>query len=154
MDHIYTAFWFNILLFLFGASLLSCTFTTQLPSLKKFRLWNFLKARQQFNTLSQNSVVDNNFSNSVMYGLHESNFHLFRQGKKNYAYSGLLGRVGPIIVHISIMMLLIGSTLGSFSGYTAQQIVPRGEIFHLQNIYQLFSEINIMRIILNYDRNY
>ena len=89
-----------------------------------------------------------------MYGLHESNFHLFRQGKKNYAYSGLLGRVGPIIVHISIMMLLIGSTLGSFSGYTAQQIVPRGEIFHLQNIYQLFSEINIMRIILNYDRNY
>jgi cytochrome c biogenesis protein len=134
LDHIYTAFWFNILLFLFGASLLSCTFTTQLPSLKKFRLWNFLKARQQFNTLSQNSIVDNNFSNSVMYGLHESNFHLFRQGKKNYAYSGLLGRVGPIIVHISIMMLLIGSTLGSFSGYTAQQIVPRGEIFHLQNI--------------------
>jgi cytochrome c biogenesis protein len=82
LDHIYTAFWFNILLFLFGASLLSCTFTTQLPSLKKFRLWNFLKARQQFNTLSQNSIVDNNFSNSVMYGLHESNFHLFRQGKK------------------------------------------------------------------------
>ena len=79
----------------------------------------------------------NNFSNSLTFGLHESSFHVFRQGKKNYAYSGLLGRVGPIIVHASIMILLIGSIWGSFSGYTAQQIIPRGEVFHLQNILQL-----------------
>ena len=29
------------------------------------------------------------------------------------------------------MILLIGSIWGSFSGYTAQQIIPRGEVFHL-----------------------
>ena len=29
---------------------------------------------------------------------------------------------------------LVGSTLGSFAGYTAQEIVPRGEIFHIQNL--------------------
>ena len=29
---------------------------------------------------------------------------------------------------------MVGSTLGSFSGYTAQEIVPRGEISHIQNL--------------------
>ena len=134
LDHIYTAYWFILLLLLFGTSLLSCTFTTQLPSLKKFRLWNFLRASRQFTKLSQNITIENNLSNGVTYRLYESNFHIFRQGRKNYAYSGLLGRVGPIVVHASIIMLLIGSVWGLFGGYTVQQVIPRGEIFHLQNI--------------------
>ena len=29
---------------------------------------------------------------------------------------------------------MLGSTLGSFSGFTAQEIVPRGEISHIQNL--------------------
>ena len=29
---------------------------------------------------------------------------------------------------------LIGSTLGSFGGYIAQELIPRGEISHIQNI--------------------
>ena len=46
----------------------------------------------------------------------------------------MLGRVAPIVVHASIIILLVGSTLGTFFGYTAQEIVPRGEIFHIQNL--------------------
>ena len=34
LDQVYTAWWFLILLLLFSCSLLSCTFTTQLPSIK------------------------------------------------------------------------------------------------------------------------
>ena len=45
-----------------------------------------------------------------------------------------MGRVAPVIVHASIIILLLGSTFGSFIGYTAQEIVPRGEIFHIQNL--------------------
>ena len=48
--------------------------------------------------------------------------------------SGLLGRVGPIVVHGSLILLLLGSLIGSFGGYTAQEIIPRGEIFHIQNL--------------------
>ena len=46
----------------------------------------------------------------------------------------MLGRVAPAVVHVSIILLLIGSTFGSFSGYTAQQFIPRGEIVHIQNL--------------------
>ena len=73
LDHIYTAYWFVLLLLLFGASLLSCTFTTQFPSLKKFRLWTFLKVNSQFSNLSQNVLIRDKLSNSATYCLHESN---------------------------------------------------------------------------------
>ena len=37
-------------------------------------------------------------------------------------------------MHISIVLLLLGSTLGSFGGYVAQELIPKGEIAHTQNI--------------------
>ena len=45
LDKVYTAWWFIIALVLFGSSLLACTFTTQLPSLKTFKLWKFFNIR-------------------------------------------------------------------------------------------------------------
>ena len=46
----------------------------------------------------------------------------------------MFGRIGPICVHFSILFLIIGSTWSAFNGYTAQEIIPRGEIFHIQNL--------------------
>jgi len=134
LDRIYSAWWFFLIIFLFGGSLLACTFTTQLPSLKTFKIWKFLTQPKQYQSLNVNDNIDLNSSNTFAYICNEKQYHFFRQQKKGYAYSGLLGRVGPIVVHGSIILLLIGSTLGSFQGYTAQEIVPRGEIFHIQNL--------------------
>jgi cytochrome c biogenesis protein len=132
LDHIYTSSWFIILLVVFSVSLLSCTLTVQLPSLRRFRRWKF------FTNLINGGGIEKklsaNTNNAANYTLHYSNYHTFRQGKKNYAYSGLLGRVGPIIVHASIILLLLGSSIGAFGGYLAQEIIPRGEIFHVQNL--------------------
>ena len=133
-DRVYTSWWFNIVLFLFGSSLLACTFTTQLPSLKTFKIWKFLTKISNYKNLS---VADNLKSTgfvTVAFNCNENKYHFFRQNKKGYAYSGLLGRIGPVIVHGSIILLLLGSTFGSFGGYTAQEIIPRGEIFHIQNL--------------------
>ena len=41
LDQIYTAWWFLVLLLLFASSLIACTFTTQIPSIKTFKLWKF-----------------------------------------------------------------------------------------------------------------
>ena len=131
-DHIYTAWWFLLLLFIFGLSLLSCTLSVQLPALKRFRRWKFYTNITKVQGIEKTLPI--HVTNSFIYQLHSSNYHTFRQGKTNYAYSGLLGRAGPIVVHASIILLLIGSTIGSFSGYMAQEVVPRGEIFHAQNL--------------------
>lgn len=134
LDQIYTSWWFLLILFLFAASLLSCTFTTQLPSIKTFKIWKFYKNPNQFKTASITSTVNTGFLNAFAYQCNNNNYHFFKQSKKGYAYSGLLGRVAPVIVHASIVLLLLGSTFGSFSGYTAQQFIPRGEITHIQNL--------------------
>ena len=134
LDRIYTAWWFISVLLVFGGSLLACTFTTQLPSVKTFKIWKFITQRSQYKNLKVNTDIKLGVSNSVAFNCNANKYHFFRQHKKGYAYSGLLGRVAPIVVHASIIVLLIGSTFGSFAGYTSQEIIPRGEIFHIQNL--------------------
>jgi cytochrome c biogenesis protein len=134
LDHLYTAWWFLVILFLFAGSLIACTFTTQLPSIKTFKLWKFYTQPKQFKSLIVDSKIQPEVSNAFVYNCNKKKYHFFRQRKKGYAYSGLLGRVGPIVVHASIVLLLIGSTLGSFGGYAAQELIPRGEISHIQNV--------------------
>ena len=134
LDRIYTAWWFILALLLFGCSLLACTLTTQLPSVKTFKIWKFISQLTQYKNLKVNDDIKLGISNTIAFNCNQKQYHFFRQHKKGYAYSGLLGRVAPIIVHASIIVLLLGSTFGSFAGYTAQEIVPRGEIFHIQNL--------------------
>ena len=141
LDHIYTSYWFSAILFLFGSSLFACTLTVQLPVLRRFRRWKFYTNPQKIDSMGKTLPL--NTTNSLTYQLHASKFNIFRQGKKNYAYSGLVGKVGPIIVHASIILLLIGSTVGSFGGYVAQEIVPRGEFFHTQNLIKFGNLSNI-----------
>ena len=121
-------------MFLFGGSLLACTFTTQLPSIKTFKLWKFLTGSTQYKKLTVTDTIEPGFSNTVAYNCNDNRYHFFRQREKGYSYSGLLGRLAPVVVHGSIIVLLLGSTLGSFTGYNAQEIIPVGEIFHIQNL--------------------
>ena len=51
LDTVYTSWWFLTILFLFVSSLLACTLTTQLPSLKTFKLWKFITKPKQFQRL-------------------------------------------------------------------------------------------------------
>ena len=134
LDQIYTAWWFLVLLLLFASSLIACTFTTQIPSIKTFKLWKFYNRPERVKKLNISESINNGLFNTLAYQCNDNRYHFFRQQKKGYAYSGLLGRVAPAIVHASIVFLLLGSTLGSFSGFTAQEIVPRGEISHIQNL--------------------
>jgi cytochrome c biogenesis protein len=134
LDRIYTSWWFIMMLFLFGSSLLACTFTTQLPSLKTFKIWKFNSQLSDYSNLGVSENLNSGGFNTVAYNCNVNRYHFFQQNKKGYAYSGLLGRIGPIVVHASIILLLVGSTFGSFGGYIAQELIPRGEIFHVQNL--------------------
>jgi len=135
LNKIYTAYWFLILIVIFGASLIACTLSVQLPALRRFKRWKFYTDTKKVKGYEHNLLLHH--SNGLSYHLHSAKYHLYRQGRKNYAYSGLLGRVGPIVVHASIILLLIGSSIGAVTGYTGQEIIPRGEIFHIQNLIKL-----------------
>lgn len=134
LDHIYQTSWFIILLLLFGSSLLSCTLTTQVPSLKLAQIWQFYKNRNVLQKFELSFCIKNTNLSKLNFQLYSANYNIIQQGPFLYAYKGLIGKLGPIIVHASIIIILFGSILGNLSGFTAQELIPVRQIFRLQNI--------------------
>ena len=53
-----------------------------------------------------------------------------------YAHKGLAGRIGPIVVHASMLLILAGAILGAMTGFFAQEMVPGGQTFKIQNVFE------------------
>lgn len=133
-DHVYQTWWFFSLIFLFGLSLISCTFLQQLPSLKIARRCQFFRKTVQFYRLKIFTTLTTFSFNQILFRIRENQYSIFQQKNIIYCYKGLIGRIAPILVHISMILILIGSIVGSLFGFKAQEIVPKTENFHIQNI--------------------
>lgn len=133
-QNIYTSYWFLSLLFLLAISLISCTILQQLPTLKFSKRYYFYKQQSQYKKLliklKSNKVCKTQLSSKLV----DQKYSLFFQKNCIYAYKGLISRLGPIIVHFSLIFILIGSTISALKGFTAQELIPKSEIFHIQNI--------------------
>ena len=133
-DHVYKTWWFICLIFLFGISLLTCTFLQQIPSLKVARRCQFFRTFEQFSKLKIfKQITDISFS-QILFQLKQNEYSIFQQRNIIYCYKGLIGRIAPLIVHFSMIFILLGSVIGSIGGFKAQEIVPKTEIFHIQNL--------------------
>jgi cytochrome c biogenesis protein len=64
-------------------------------------------------------------------------FYTYQKGNVIYGYQGLIGRISPILVHISLLLILFGSSLGAFKSFKAEEGLPKGEIFRIQNPTQI-----------------
>lgn len=133
LNHIYSSWWFYCLLSLLGLSLLSCTFSQQLPALKFARRYYFYNTALPFQKLELNFVNPKILTSQFCHTLIEQQYNVFQNKSSLYAYKGLIGRISPIIVHVSIILILIGSIFGSLKGFVAQEFIPKTEIFHIQN---------------------
>lgn len=134
LDHVYKTWWFFLLIFLFGLSLISCTFLQQLPSLKIARRCQFFRKPGQFYRLKIFTTLNNFSLNKILLRIKENQYSLFQQKNIIYCYKGLIGRIAPILVHFSMILILLGTIIGSLFGFKAQEIVPKTENFHIQNI--------------------
>lgn len=134
LDHIYETWWFFIIIFLFGSSLISCTFLQQLPSLKISKRCQFFRTIKQFSRLKIFTKLTCFSLNRVLTKIRINQYSIFQQKNILYCYKGLTGRIAPILVHFSIILILIGTIIGSLFGFKAQEIVPKTESFHIQNI--------------------
>ena len=134
LDHVYKTWWFLTLIFLFGISLISCTFLQQLPSLKIARRCQFFRTTGQFYRLKFSTVLNNFSLTKILSKIKNNKYSIFQQKNIIYCYKGLIGRIAPIIVHLSMILVLVGTIIGSLFGFKAQEIVPKTETFHIQNI--------------------
>jgi len=134
LDHVYKTWWFLLLIFLFGCSLILCSFLQQLPSLKIARRCQFFRTTISFSKLSNFTILTNFSFSKILTTIQNKQYSIFQQKNMIYCYKGLIGRIAPIIVHFSMILILLGTIIGSLFGFKAQEIVPKTENFHIQNI--------------------
>ena len=134
LDHVYKTWWFLSLIFLFGSSLILCSFLQQLPSLKVARRCQFFRTNQAFYKLTNSTALTIFSLPKILAIIKIKQYSIFQQKNMIYCYKGLIGRIAPIIVHFSMILVLVGTIIGSLFGFKAQEIIPKTENFHIQNL--------------------
>jgi cytochrome c biogenesis protein len=81
LDHVYKTWWFFLLIFLFGLSLVLCSFLQQLPSLKVARRCQFFRTTNQFYRLKISTILNFSSFNKIMWRIKESKYSVFQQKK-------------------------------------------------------------------------
>ena len=145
LNHVYSTWWFLALMILFGASLTACTFTRQITALRWFsRTWNFYSKPRQFGKMALSTELSDGRIEDIKMQLRQRRYKTFEKtdGEEDsahrmlYAHKGLSGRIGPIVVHASMLLILIGAIIGSMTGFFAQEVVPSGQTFKIQNVFE------------------
>ncbi|KAM7479272.1 hypothetical protein LguiA_027485 [Lonicera macranthoides] len=125
-DHMFSSPIFLGTLALLGASLIACTYTTQIPTVKVARRWSFLHSaeairKQEFTeTLPRASIRD---LGVILAG---AGYEVFSKGPALYAFRGLAGRYAPIGVHIALLLIMAGGTLSAAGSFKGTVTVPQG----------------------------
>ena len=137
LDHIYTSNWFLFSLILLCISLAACSFRRQIPSLKAALKWTDYKDEKKFYKLQliSNFELIHNVDHILKADslLRKKGWSISKFKNRLSARKGLVGKLGPIIVHIGLIILLIGSAYGNFSSQSKEQFLRLGESLDLIN---------------------
>jgi cytochrome c biogenesis protein len=135
LDHVYRTWWFLLLLLFLGISLISCSITRQFPLFLTSKEYFFKKEKKSFLNLPFFVKVQNNYyiKEQILLRIQKMNFYIYQNQNVIYGYKGLIGRISPILVHVSLIIILLGSSIGAFKNFKAQEVLPKGELFHIQN---------------------
>jgi cytochrome c biogenesis protein len=134
LNHVYSTWWYLSLLIVFGTSLTVCTFKRQLPALKAANNWKFYQQPRQFEKLALSAELDAGSTTSLANLLAKKGYKIFQDADALYARKGIMGRIGPIVVHAAMILILLGSIWGALTGFFAQEIIPSGEDFTITNL--------------------
>nr|WDB00586.1 c-type cytochrome biogenensis protein [Cavernulicola chilensis] len=134
IDHVYKTLWFILLIILLIISLTLCSLKTQFPALRLAKIVKFRAKSYQYGNMARNIYQIELQMSTLIYRLSKQRYQTIQQGYSSYSYQGIIGKISPIIVHISLVIILCGAILGSLTSFVAQEMVPKGEIAHVQNI--------------------
>ena len=136
-DHVYTSFWFLFLLIWLGLALSVCSFRRQLPILKSALNWIDYKSPSQIAKLSvAQTIVTNNCAKSlekIKLNLKKQGWNVKETDGRIAARQGVIGRLGPILIHLGMILLMIGATYGSLNGKTIEKFLAPGRSIDLLN---------------------
>ena len=120
LDQVYSSIWFLGLLTWLSISLIICSWRRQWPALKKAIAWIDYKDPRQIQKLaiSQTFKIDKpiNSIEKLEHYLVNSGWNVKRNSFRISARKGLIGRVGPPLVHFGLIILIFGASYGALEG--------------------------------------
>ncbi|MFN7229157.1 MAG: cytochrome c biogenesis protein ResB [Synechococcaceae cyanobacterium] len=137
LDHVYASGWFLGLLAALGLALLLCSWRRQWPALQAGLRWSDYSSGRQLSKLSvaeTASTPDPIAALDRLTGqLERSGWQVRRQADRLAARRGLVGRIGPLLVHAGMVVLMVGAAWGSLAGHRLERFLAPGRSLELMD---------------------
>ncbi len=135
LDHVYSSSWFLALLAWLGLALVLCSWRRQWPALQAALRWIDYHSPRQLSKLSLAETLPSSDPGADLQQLErllgDQGWTLRRQGDRLAARRGLLGRVGPLLVHAGLVVLMVGSAWGALGGQRLERFLAPGRDLEL-----------------------
>jgi cytochrome c biogenesis protein len=137
LDHVYSSGWFLGLMAWLALSLLLCSWRRQWPALRAALRWIDYSSPRQLSKLSLAETVCCNDAEASLDGLEQrlraQGWQIIRQEQRLAARKGVAGRVGPLLVHAGLVVLMLGAAWGALGGRRAEQFLAPGRTLELMD---------------------
>ena len=137
LDHVYSSGWFQGLLAWLALALLLCSWRRQWPALQAALRWIDYSTPRQLSKLSVAETLSTNTPKASLDQLagllQRQGWQIQRHDDRLAARKGLLGRVGPLLVHAGMVVLMLGAAWGALGGQRAEQYLAPGRSLELMD---------------------
>ncbi len=137
LDHVYSSGWFLALLAWLGLSLLLCSWRRQWPALSASLRWIDYRSPRQLSKLSVAQTLVCADSQAALerldLELRRQGWSIRRQDDRLAARRGVAGRVGPLLVHAGLVVLMVGAAWGALGGQRLEQFLAPGRELELMD---------------------
>ena len=137
LDHLYTSNWFLVLLAWLGLALLLCSLRRQWPALRASLRWLDYTKPRQLSKLAVATSLETADSATALdrleSQLQQQGWAVRRQQNRLAARRGVIGRVGPLLVHTGLIVFKVGAVVGAFGGQRLERFLAPGRSLELLN---------------------
>lgn len=137
LDHVYSSAWFLALLAWLGLSLILCSWRRQWPALAASLRWIDYRSPRQLSKLSVAQTLVTGDSQAALgrleRELRRQGWRLQCQDDRLAARRGVAGRVGPLLVHAGLVVLMVGAAWGALGGQRLERFLAPGRELELLN---------------------
>lgn len=134
LDHIYSSWYFLMILGVLALSLTACTLTTQWPMVKVAQRWRFRNTESSFNSLPFAREIPNARLQDLGEALIEKKYQIFVKDGALYGFKGLAGKLAPIGVHASMLLAMGGIVVGILGGFSGTSMIPEGNVIPFSSV--------------------
>jgi len=135
LDHVYSSGWFLALLAWLGLSLLLCSWRRQWPALSASLRWIDYRSPRQLSKLSVAQSLRHADPQACLERLEQElqrqGWSIRRQDGRLAARRGVAGRVGPLLVHAGLVVLMVGAAWGALGGQRLERFLAPGRELEL-----------------------